>query len=68
MSKKWFQGYLSTPKSKLQVYEGDAFRNRLVATFERSEDAAAAVREHNEALAAAEVDEMLARVIANQVA
>ncbi len=68
MSKKWFQGYLSSPKSKLCVYEGDAFGNRLVATFERPEDAAASVRDHNDAIAAAEVDEMLARVIANQVA
>lgn len=44
---QWFQGRLSSPDSKLHVYEGDGFRNRLVAKFESEEDAAAAVEAHN---------------------
>lgn len=48
--RRWFQGHLSSPDSTLRVYEGTAFRNRLVAKFERAEDAAAAVDAHNVSL------------------
>lgn len=35
----WFQGYTSGPGERLRVYEGDGFRNRLIATAE-TKDAA----------------------------
>ncbi len=41
---KWFQGYFTTPGSDRRVYEGDGLSNRLVATFERAEDAAEVAR------------------------
>jgi len=50
--KTWFQGYTSFPGEKRRVYEGDGFRNHLVASFETEEDAADAVSLHNAALAA----------------
>lgn len=43
----WFQGSTSFPDAPLCVYEGDGFSNRLVAKFERAEDAAATVSAHN---------------------
>ena len=47
-SSKWFQGYFTTPGSNLRFYEGDGLSNRLVATFERAEDAAEVALLHNE--------------------
>lgn len=53
-SRRWFQGYLTSfPDSPLYVFEGDGFEHRLVAKFERAEDAAGAVAAHNAALDAA---------------
>lgn len=51
--KVWFRGYTSFPGELRRVYEGDGFRNHLVAVFEREEDAAEAVALHNAALKAA---------------
>ncbi len=50
MGKLWFQGHLSDAGSNCRVYEGDGSRNRLVATFERADDAADVVRRHNAGL------------------